>query len=123
MRKLTTTTTLILALLAGCNPSDQDGDGRVALVEYGLYSDPNNADEEFIPSVDTEGARLDFLRARGADDVSVIAEFSTDLVTWLPTNVESIDSRANETDMITVRPAAGMENRALGYFRLRVEQK
>ena len=103
--------------------SDQDGDGRVALVEYGLYSDPNNADEEFIPSVDTGGARLDFLRARGADDVSVIAEFSTDLVTWLPTNVESIDSRANETDMITVRPAAGMENRSLGYFRLRVEQK
>ncbi|MFT5126119.1 MAG: hypothetical protein ACI97B_004772 [Verrucomicrobiales bacterium] len=103
--------------------SDHDGDGLVVLVEYGVGGDPDIADAILLPMIGLDGARLSFRRARGADDVKVRAEFSTDLAVWVPAIIETIDAGAGDTDTLTVRSPVGAVRPALGYLRLRVERR
>ncbi len=111
----------IHGLPPGDGLDDTDGDGLVDVVEYGLDSDPNQADTALFPVFDAGGPRLDYTRARGADDVSVIAEFSADLLNWQPVLIETIETQVNAVDLYTVRAPGGSTTNNTGYFRLRIE--
>jgi hypothetical protein len=74
-----------------------------------------------FPVFDAGGPRLDYTRARGADDVSVIAEFSADLLNWQPVLIETIETQVNAVDLYTVRAPGGSTTNNTGYFRLRIE--
>ena len=66
------------------NPAaDVDGDGLTALFEYAFGTNDNSAGASPIAVGSTgEHVTISFPRAAGADDVTYIVEYSTDLVTW-----------------------------------------
>ena len=77
--------------------SDDDNDGIDAILEYILGGDPNSSSVEILPdaqimSIDVGGSIDDYLtidirRRSGADDVTIVAEVSTDLDDWEDTPV------------------------------------
>ncbi|MBT5925579.1 MAG: hypothetical protein HOH33_03060, partial [Verrucomicrobia bacterium] len=102
---------------------DHDGDGLPTLLEYGTGGNPNMADATLamhLSHIENQ-ANLTFNRASNAIEVEVIAEFSTDLKSWQPTDIASIER--GEQDRVTVRPPANASNPSIGFFRLRVNTR
>ena len=70
-------------------------------------------------TIDGGGGEMSYPRSRSADGVAVIAEFSSDLSNWSPTQIVNTVAGANGIDTVRVAPLNPIGSR--GFFRLRVE--
>jgi hypothetical protein len=92
-------------LFAGDPLADTDQDGLSALVEYALGTsdtDPSSGPGAIIWGFDPQGSfTLGFPRNLRADDVTLRAEFSIDLLNWIPADLRSIRSLGDGTALQT----------------------
>jgi hypothetical protein len=103
--------------------TDGDGDGLPALIEYALGSDPAESDASNPIILSSLGGRwqASYRRARTADGVTVIAEYSSDLTTWERGTIVGIANAGAGIDLVTTRFTGG--GGARQYVRLRVGAK
>lgn len=95
--------------------ADSDGDGLANLVEYAWGTDPQKAEANPIAlTTDTATASFQFKNPRHLPDVTVLAEFSTDLKTW--TTVASVV--VSTTDDYETRSVSKPSNQN-GFWRVR----
>ncbi len=98
--------------------SDHDHDGLPALLEYGLGSNPLEKDSTNVMSIhlNEDGAFLQFQRNINAVDVTVNAQYSTDLEDWQDT-ILMIETD-NKPNTPIALPPVHLRNSRLGFFRL-----
>jgi len=67
---------------------DSDNDGFSNLLEFALFTDPNDFGSQTSLDLTREGASLslNFTEAKAASDLNVVPEWSLDLVTWNRSN-------------------------------------
>lgn len=70
--------------VAGLPDEDADNDGLSNLLEFALFTDPNDSGSRTLLDFTREGGTLsfDFTEAQAASGLSVIPEWSRDLITW-----------------------------------------
>ena len=107
--------------------SDDDGDCKVALLEYFGGTDPAVADGSFTGATISGNGELhiEIKQRIGADDVDVIAERSAALTIWSAENVEyrgrENNSDGTETLQFRANPTAPFEG--IGFLRISVSTK
>lgn len=110
--------------------ADDDHDGLVSLMEYGLGTHPLSASQTQLPSQAITLAdgecylSITFRRRPGESGVTYLVEASTDLVTgsWLPQPVQhgaAVDN-GDGTETVTFRDTIPMNGAASRFLRLRV---
>ena len=112
-------------LAAGDELLDGDGDGLLSLLEYAIGTDPtirDNSNAFFVSIVGGE-AYYSYTRSRTADGVTVIAEYSSDLLNWSPAEIVATNDLGGGLDQVAVRRFGPGSGETLGFFRLRVNQK
>jgi hypothetical protein len=102
--------------------ADPDADDLSNSEEYALLHDPRAPDEDLAETTWVNGRlTMTFRRAKAPTDVAVIAEGSTDLITWATTGIVEEVSRIDEgkTEKITVRLASQPPG-TRGFLRVRI---
>ena len=83
----------------GGNPGSDDGQSFTGteneLLAYALQGTP-------IPTIIGESFQMSFLQNLVSDDALVIAQYSSDLVTWTPLTAPNLISRINQSDGTTL---------------------
>ena len=114
--------------------SDLDHDGLSALLEYAIGGNPEDPSDGnvFTPSItslEVDGQTENYLvvqfpRLKGADDVRVTAEVSTDLITWSDAGplVDYQFSSGNPVEVLMAR-APTPSGREPQFLRLRAESR
>jgi len=108
--------------------NDDDHDGLALLAEYALGNDPVTGDPiPFIAAMDGSHLTLTYIKAKAANDITVKAEVSDNLATWLSTNADVaqqwqvVDGTTIQTitarDLTTASPSG-----ARRFMRLKVTQ-
>ena len=106
-------------LSTGEELSDHDKDGLPALVEYGVGGDPWSVDAELLMKLVVVDDQVHFVfrHARNASGVQILAEFTSDLRTWLP--AEFVSVQRGGVDTVTVRSPIRGRSDLVGFFRIR----
>ena len=121
-------------LVTGQEQSDLDHDGLSALLEYAVGGDPRDPSDSnvFLPAVtslEVDGQTdnylvLRFPRLKGADDVRVSAQFSTDLISWTESGpvVDYQFNSSNPVELLMVRAPTPIGS-SPQFLRLQVESR
>jgi hypothetical protein len=120
-------------LIPGEEHSDLDFDGRSAILEYALGTEPNDPGDGGVLTATSQTLTVgpltdDYLvlcypRRKGADDAILSAEFSTDLINWQSAGpVVSLTATADPAiELVCVRGPSTMDGAIRQFLRLRVE--
>lgn len=106
--------------------SDEDGDGFDAFEEFAFGSDPRRRDSrprtEQVLRSDANGTTkpgLQFLPARGIDELEYVVETSTDLTTWVPLPDQPTPEQRGE--MATILARRSLTQTPQSFFRVRTQ--
>ena len=92
-------------LTDGAPAFDKDNDGASNLTEYAFFTNPLDGKSRPVQTLATVGTNvtLTYLRAKAATDVTYIAEWSANLLTWSSVGLTQIATGIENTDTIEYR--------------------